>query len=605
MGGIMPSTSPSSGLRRLPFLDAIATRLGHFAAWNFLRKSDFLPIVCFLVLTLAMSYPLPLHLFQSHMVGGRDIDLWVKLWDYWWFEQVVFHSEPGYFSRYLLYPTGANLSFHSISWVQTAVWWPFSRVLGPYSAHNLVILLTTFSCACFAYLLIKHVFNNRIAAWIGGVVFAFSPICSSASGSWPDLANIQWVPLLLLAVFLATERKQIRYVILAALIVALAAFTSLYILIFSALSVVLLVLYMAVVEGRWRDSAFIRLMAVFALLSTLLLALRLYPTLRNLSDLAAVVDKRSLENDQNDLAAFITPSRWHHFLYRIEAGRAERYPANRKIIIYLGVIPLMLFLTPLWMRGRKRYLFWYIAAVFFFLLSLGTILRVDGNTYPEVWIPGRLFYWLPFIRAVPPVYFSYAFLLPYAVVVGGGAATWVRRLEKRPIALVSCLAVLTLVILLEYWNGRFPLQEASVHPFYQELANEEGDFALIELPLGRQNSKLYMFYQTIHGRPMIEGIAARTVPGDYDFILGNELLSRLLDDAPLDCESVDYEAGLQELADNGFRYILLHPDVGGDHIPAYLFTYFAVDPYYQDDELAVYRIEDMLAGPSPCAVETP
>jgi hypothetical protein len=162
------------------------------------------------------------------------------------------------------------------------------------------------------------------------------------------------------------------------------------------------------------------------------------------------------------------------------------------------------------------------------------------------------------------------------------------------------MAIVAVVLLLACWerwageyDGSYP--DRSQSPYYAQLAQEEGDFAILELPLGRNPGKFYLFYQLTHRKPMVEGLASRTPEGAYDYIAASPLLDNWRYWRELDCSKTDLSDEYARLAADDVRYIILHRN---DPPLKILQPYFAgVTPIYEDNRLWVYRTEDLIDGP--------
>jgi hypothetical protein len=188
-------------------------------------------------------------------------------------------------------------------------------------------------------------------------------------------------------------------------------------------------------------------------------------------------------------------------------------------------------------------------------------------------------------------------LLPLAVVAAIGCDRCLAALDQHRRAQTALLIALTAVLLFEYWNGPYPGFELSVDPLYQQLAQEPGNFAIIDLPMGRGESKDYTLYQTFHQRPIVEGLSARTPPEAYQYIDGNPLLYRWRYQQPLDCGALSamaVDGALQQLLNDGFRYVIVHHD--GAPAPAAYATYFTAAPRFADAALSLYALSDLQAA---------
>jgi hypothetical protein len=162
------------------------------------------------------------------------------------------------------------------------------------------------------------------------------------------------------------------------------------------------------------------------------------------------------------------------------------------------------------------------------------------------------------------------------------------------------MIALPALLLVEYWSGEFPGVSTNVSPFYEQLADESGDFGIIQLPMGRSSSKRYVFLQTIHQKAIVEGLSARTPIEAYQYIQSNPLLLNWSDSEPLNCSlrlRRRIISALDELIEDDFRYVIVHHTKS--KIPDQYFDYFLTDPFYQDSDLTAFRLADVRLQP-PC-----
>jgi hypothetical protein len=276
---------------------------------------------------------------------------------------------------------------------------------------------------------------------------------------------------------------------------------------------------------------------------------------------------------------------------------------NKKWPAYLGVIPIILSLVALtWKKHRTTIFLWFLIGLFFVILSLGTTLRFNGIIYENVMMPARILSWFPPIRAVArPDFFVLGMLLPLGVCAAFGLERWLSALQNYKVIQAILPIILVSALLFEYWNGPFRGTSLQASPFYTWLADNDEQFALIDLPFGRQASKLYLYYQISHQKPIVEGLSARTPEEAYDYINANELLLHWKDKTALDCQVMlvdSMQRDLAKLVNDGFRYIIVHQKAGetNDHYDGY----FTIEPFYKDDALIVYSVEDIMNNP-PCS----
>lgn len=76
-----------------------------------------------------------------------------------------------------------------------------ARAFGAVAAYNWLVLLSFPLAAATAYMLARHLTLSPAAAGVAGLAFAFSPFHLAQAAYHPHIAQIQWIPLYLLAVW--------------------------------------------------------------------------------------------------------------------------------------------------------------------------------------------------------------------------------------------------------------------------------------------------------------------------------------------------------------------------------------------------------------------
>jgi hypothetical protein len=82
-----------------------------------------------------------------------------------------------------------------------------ARALGPVAAYNWLVLLTFPLSAVAAYFLARHLALSPVGAGIAAMAFAFSPFHLAHAAYHPHVAQTQWLPIYLLAVWRCMERS--------------------------------------------------------------------------------------------------------------------------------------------------------------------------------------------------------------------------------------------------------------------------------------------------------------------------------------------------------------------------------------------------------------
>ena len=76
-----------------------------------------------------------------------------------------------------------------------------ARVSGAVAAYNWLVLLSFPLSAAAAYMLARHLALSRLASTVGAMAYAFSPFHLAHAAYHPHIAQTQWVPLYLLALW--------------------------------------------------------------------------------------------------------------------------------------------------------------------------------------------------------------------------------------------------------------------------------------------------------------------------------------------------------------------------------------------------------------------
>jgi hypothetical protein len=547
--------------------------------------------IIYALAVILMTLPSSFQLFQRLI--GNNIDNWIFYWNNWWLERAIIEGRDWFQCPYIFYPNGINLVTHSHSFLNSLLALAVKPFVGSIAAYNLVLLLGLWVGAMGMFLLVREMTKQTLPALLSGFVFAFAPYHLSQALAHPHLGSIHWWPFYFL--FLRRTLRGHRAVdaLWAGAFAALTLWSGLQL-------AVLLALWTALYVGwhvllRRANLRSLGLTALAGITTLVLSAPLLIPVAKepHLLDEVAKFDEGM--RSQTDLLAYLLPPTYHPLLGQYTAKGYEAFVTNRVTMPYLGYAVVGLALTAL-LTQRKESSFWAISAMIWIVLAAGSALRFDGALYADVPLPYRLagqLFPISTIRA--PDRFNLLVVPSLAVLAGMGAAYLA---QKRRWLLVP----LSLLIVFEYECAPMPMWDTPPgSAFFEQMAQEETPFGIVDYPMGYTSSKLWLYYQTLHGKPIVEGHISRYTADDYAFIASNSLLRTLYQTAerpvrlPEDTFTGDplrLGPALQELRAAGVRYILLHKPYTDAALQAHFQDTLSLVPIYEDVSLAVYDLQN-------------
>jgi len=184
-----------------------------------------LALAGYLAATAVMLAPLLPRLTTD--ILGAPGDNWEYLWKMQWFGEALLarHTSPVYAPQ-LFFPNGVDLTGSEIAPAQHLLYVPLTLLLGPIVSYNLNMIASFVLSGFFTYLLADRLGVRRGAAFVAGLIFAFSVRrFFHATGHFGIIAS-QWLPLLLYAWEGLLTRRRSWDALLAGVAYALAVWSS-------------------------------------------------------------------------------------------------------------------------------------------------------------------------------------------------------------------------------------------------------------------------------------------------------------------------------------------------------------------------------------------
>jgi hypothetical protein len=564
--------------------------------------------VVYVLLTLVMSYPVVARI-GTHLIGDGD-DMWVHYWNNWWVERVLQGKSDLYYTDLLFHPTGVSLLHQNFAWVNIGLWLGLKPLVGGIAAYNLVHLLHIPLSGLSMFLLVRRLTKSEAVAFVGGLIFAFLPF-RMLDTNHPNMVSTEGFPLLMLFLLrLFEDERPIRDGLIAGTVIAVIGYMRWQLLILAAFMVISYLIYVLFWEHRRWNGRRVVALGLMGLIAALLMAPGLYPYVREVAreGVAGELYELTPEPGKQDLLSYVVPQRQHPLspLYDKVFVRWGNAAARRTYSAFLGHVVVALAVIAVVRQGRQgRIRFWLGLAVLCFVLALGPYLRFNRILYENIPLPYQLIEWLPPVRMLGvSLRFNALLGVPLAVLGAYGAQglrEWIaeRRWGDRLARPGVFAALLGLVILVDYVSVPTSTVSARVPDFYYRLAEEPGDFAIVGLPGKRHHTERYMFYQIVHGHPILGGHVSRLPAEALDFASSVPLIADMYRELAINTELPDISRQLSLLAEANFKYVIIHKDLATEQQLNAWRSYFAIEPRYEDEAVVVYPTEPVVGVDCP------
>ena len=157
-----------------------------------------LALVLYLALALAALRP---GLFTGHdTIVGNTGDPSIFIWSLQWLPFALSHHLNPLVTDYLHYPGGANLMWNTSILFPALVLTPVTDLFGPIVSYNVLTVLGMSLSGWCAFLAVSRYSRRWISAWVGGLVYEFSPFMMTQITGHAHLFVAVFPPLLVLLV---------------------------------------------------------------------------------------------------------------------------------------------------------------------------------------------------------------------------------------------------------------------------------------------------------------------------------------------------------------------------------------------------------------------
>lgn len=561
------------------------------------------------LLTLVVTFPTIIHVFRTDIFwhpGGEHPDSFIKLWDVWYGKLFLSGQADRFYTDLMFYPDGVSLVYHPFFLPHIIIVDALSLVMPFSNAYSLAHLLIIWSSALAAYTYLLWLFKDKWISLFGAIVFGFSPHVVGHPYH-PDIAAMATVPLTLYCLHRGVKEGRLGLVLLAGLLTGLTTVISLYMYI--CILIPLGIFLCAFAKSRWRERRFWLSVLLLGLSIAVSSLWRVYPLMSNSDTLGTAIDWHGASEINSDALSFFV-NYGNPFYGRLFESIVETSNIGHiSTTSFLGFLPLLLIGAGLFKPvTRRKMLPWVFLCGFFLILRLGSHINVKGMTDVDIRLPK--FY---LDQIAPSVFgafwevdnFMMGALLPFAVLACFGLVALQKHngIVTKP----KVILALSLLVAIEYYipieTGRvFPVGDGAISEerlaFLNWLDREDSEsIRLVNLPMGRRNSKLYNLYQLFSGYPQAEGAISRTPESAFNYIRGNLLLNAWHNQQPVSCDLIDrqtYLTALAQLEADGFSHVVYHQEFRDWLKISDSFRYLV--PAYRDEFVSIFRLSGLRAG---------
>src|SRR3989344_7842462 len=561
-------------------------------------REHFTVLFTFILLTIIFTYPLIFEWTEQIRVGEGDA-YWF-LWNLWRFEQSFEKGEDLFFSTQTFYPTGTSLFLSTTTPLLSFVSVPLQNVVGLLAAYNLLYLLSYPLSAYLMYLLAYHLTKNSWAAFLAGIVFAFSPYHSAhAYLGHLNLMHMQFIPFFFLFYLKLKEAATFQRVVGGAIAVALLGYTEIMYLGLCLLYVLFDFLYDHLIYKKptvrhTLTGIFSSLFLGFLLLSPYLFGF-LYEIVTVEYTPYATLEFTSRYSV--DLIAFFVPPSFHPILSSFfewaysALGKVNWLSAFIESSVYLGISVLALAIYARLKIKKYHIQKWFDFFLVAMVFAMGPFPIIFGYTIPFL-LPYFFAYLVPFFSMFRvPARFDVFVMLTAAILVAYGYVQLQKRLSNRRRFLPYFL---TLLILFEFWAPPPEPLDLSIHPLYYALAQDSENGAIFAVPqedpltFSHYNT-LLLYVQTVHNKTIVGGGLSRSPNYVFDFTKQSCVKNLATLNFSTYCTQEEYNAQLG----SDIRYVIYHKDAPpwlphNSRIAMGNMERLFGSPVFEDEQLAVY-----------------
>ena len=500
-----------------------------------------LPVI-YLPIALCITWP-GMTTLGNHVLGRMGGDNYEHVWYLWWLGTTLFDNTIGNPANItvLNYPHGIdsplNLTHTPALFLPAVIGW----FTNPVIAYNIAICIMPAVNGFGMYLLAKELTRNQWAAFVGGLLFGFSPyVLGHMQAGHLSQITMLGFPLFALFLIRLLNTNTWKY----AALTGMAGFLSVSHP--THLPYFVLPTTAVIVWSKRQNLRNRRMLIRFSAAAVLgiILLLPFYFPLINLINSQQIGNSNLINYGDSigksmDLASFVTPPFDNPFLpNNLHSFARNVVNTSDETHGYIGFISIILIFSAL--QSNKRSIStWTNLAVVTIVLSLGPILKLAGeivwvnidNVNHPLQLPYAILAQIPVLEwSRTPARFAATTHFAIAIIASYGVSTILQTNKQSRwwrFLLISSISILALSERIIQWP--FPTSNSWNTAAIRELQSSTAPSTVLNLPASFTTNNIALYSQTIHKLPIIGGKIFRSSDGYQNTL---KFFNALLQDKP-------------------------------------------------------------------------
>jgi len=509
-----------------------------------------------LIMHFTTAMPGIVKLQASNEIQPSEFDIF--FWNLWWVRHAIFdlHVSPLY-TNFVMYPFVSPLAGHTLALLWGVGSAPFQMIFGLIPTFNAIIVLSFVLAGTTMYAFVRKHVQRMSVALLAGLIFAFTPaMIQRASVGHLDKISIFWLPLCLLLWNKVIETRRWTWAVITGLCLYLSWLTDFQQTMWTLLLLGPYVIFTCLRVNSQADKPSM-LKHAAKLIVPLVLAFVIPALFAPLPQLLEA-------NQLNYPPARVEDTA--HFAFQVQNLFTRSDNGDFTIGLLLPLLALIS--IPFIRRDGERW-FWLIVGLGCFILALGPYVDIGGT---RIDLPYALLHRLLGNQYRTPMRFMTPAVLALTMLISLTLDRTVLHWKWLIDRVWAQRAVVVGLMVMFVWDYNllqpFPITTLPDYQAYRSIAQQPGDFAVLELPIGVRTGfamvgrgEYLQYYAPFHQHPILSGYLSRLPNEMLDFFYSDPLLGALTLSHGLPPQA-EVDVQLSQLIQNeNIGYVVLHTDL--------------------------------------------